>query len=133
MRLDKVRIPLIGHIMGSIKKRWGYMPRMHLVTARVGSGQTAVVAERWVYRGDDLHAAYDTRQVFRPDYPHAVHSVLPPWERQAEPGWMARLAMWWLSARAARPPLKAKLVWVERVQRLPEHRRIPALRTLGLI
>jgi len=77
LRLDKVRIPLIGKFLGAFGGRWGYLPRMHLTTARVGYGPGAVVAERWTYRGDDLHQAYDTRQVFRPDYPHGTHSVLP--------------------------------------------------------
>lgn len=80
IRLDKVRIPIVGRFFGIFGGRWGYMPRMHMVAARVGDGVSKMVAERWMYRGDDLHAAYDTRQVFRSDYPHGAHSVLPPWD-----------------------------------------------------
>lgn len=85
MRMDKVRIPVFGKVLGLIgslwgSKRFGYLPRFHLVTSRVGAGATAVVAERWMYQGDDLHAAYDTRQVFRSDYEHGTHSVLPSWD-----------------------------------------------------
>jgi len=79
IRLDKVRIPLIGGLLNDLfGGRVGYLPRMHLVVARLGIGTSAVVAERWHYKGDWLHAAYDTRQVFRADYPHASHSVLHP-------------------------------------------------------
>ena len=74
-RADKIKIPVIGNILGLISERWGYLPRFHLVTARVGYGQNAVIAERWFFRGDDLHEAYDTRQVFLQNYPHGTHSI----------------------------------------------------------
>jgi hypothetical protein len=88
LRMDKVKVPFVGTlindiaqgIMGRKAKRWGYLPRFHLVTSRVGEGANKVVAERWMYRGDHLHAGYDTEQVFTPDYPHGAHSVLPPWD-----------------------------------------------------
>lgn len=82
LRMDKVRIPVIGALLGIADRRWGYLPRFHLVTARVGMAPNQIVAQRWTYRGDDLHAAYDTRQVFRSDYPHGAHSVLPAWDWQ---------------------------------------------------
>lgn len=87
MRLDKVRVPVIGWFLAALPGVSGYLPRMHLVTARVGYGQNAIVAQRWTYRGDALHAAYDTRQIFRADYPHGTHSVLPPpgWQRKRTP------------------------------------------------
>ncbi len=79
IRLDKVRLPIIGRWLNDLfGGRWGYLPRMHLVAARLGQGASAIVADRWQYRGDWLHAAYDTRQVFRSDYPHGSHSVLHP-------------------------------------------------------
>lgn len=78
IRADKLRVPVIGWLLSCLPGVSGYLPRMHLVTARLGYGVNAVVAQRWVYRGDHLHAAYDTRQVFRTDYEHGAHSVLPP-------------------------------------------------------
>lgn len=78
-RGDKIKIPGIGGILNDLfGGRVGYLPRFHLAVARVGDGQNSVIAERWMFRGDDLHEAYDTRQVFRPDYPHGVHSVWSP-------------------------------------------------------
>lgn len=143
MRMDKVRIPLIGglikDVLGVFGWRGGYLPRFHLVAARVGSGTSAFVAERWQYRGDWLHKAYDTRQVFRADYPHGVHSVLHP--GYFEP---AKARVRWFQSRrsdaeASAPTRssvaapKPKAVWIARVARLPPERRIPALRTLGLL
>lgn len=140
IRLDRMRIPLVGKLLGSIGeavahltrweafKRLGYLPRMHTVTARVGYGQGAMVAERWVYRGDDLHAAYDTRQVFRSDYPHGVHSVLPPWDWSPPLSRAQRRAAATAAAELARrAALKPKRPEVEAVMRLPPGERIRAL------
>jgi len=69
-RGDKIKIPFVGSFLEAIHKPWGYLPKFHLATARVGSGQNAVIAERWWYKGLDLHDAYDTRQIFRSDYEH---------------------------------------------------------------
>lgn len=87
LRMDKVRIPFVGWFLSIFWKRLGYFPRFHLVTARVGYGQGAIVAERWMFRGNDLHAAYDTRQVFRGDYEHGTYSTLPPhdWSPKVPP------------------------------------------------
>lgn len=79
MRMDKVKIPVFGHILGLFKDRWAFLPKFHLATARIGFGTNSIIAERWQFLGNDLHAAYDTRQVFKADYPNGVHSVLPPW------------------------------------------------------
>lgn len=136
MRLDKVRIPLIGNWLRDLfGGRAGYLPRFHLVTARIGSGTSAVVAERWQYKGDWLHKAYDTRQVFRSDYPHATHNVLHP--DYFKPRADKRLGVLEVLRQFMRGPVKPapkpKLRWVERVGRLPVDRRIDALRVLGLI
>jgi len=145
MRMDKVKIPLVGGLLRDVAAifglKSGFLPRFHLVAARLGSGTTAVVAERWQYRGDWLHAAYDTRQVFRADYPHSVHSVLhPEYFAQAtkKPGILSRLFAAPTIAGAVpcgvrHSALRPKSPWVARVQKLPKDRRIPALRTLGLL
>ena len=79
-RGDKIKIPFVGGLLSTIHKRWGYLPKFHIAAARVGSGQNAIVAERWMFKGTDLHTSYDTRQVFRSDYEHASYSVLYPGE-----------------------------------------------------
>lgn len=134
VRLDKVKIPLIGNMLHAIGGgRWGYLPRMHCVTVRVGEA-AQVVADRHIYRGDDLHAAYDTRQIFRPDYPHGSHSVLPAPEWQPARGKLAetikRVRDAWIAA-CAKPMVepKAKRPEVEAAMRLHERQRIQYLRT----
>jgi len=85
VRLDKVKVPFFGPILGLIHPRLAYLPRMHIVTARVGTGNSPIVAERWNYRGDDLHAAYDTRQIFKHDPEDCTRTVLHPLRFAAPP------------------------------------------------
>lgn len=127
MRFDKVRIPIIGGLLGMLHKRLGYLPRMHAVAARVGEGTNAIVAERWHYRGDDLHAAYDTRQIFRPDYPHGVHSVI---HRRSEdkPSRFAQFFAQVFRSPPPRPTPKPKHPLVALVQKLPPDRRAAFMR-----
>lgn len=134
IRLDKIKIPVIGSLLGIFNKRWRYLPRMHVTTARVGYGVNAIVAERWMYRGDDLHQAYDTRQVFTDKWPDGCQTVLPDWSRVPAVPWTQRLLDWWRarSAPAQKPTLKPKLDIVNWVQRLPVDSRIPAMRRIGL-
>lgn len=140
MRLDKVRLPLIGGILNdAFGRRVGFLPRMHLVVSRLGTGANSVVAQRWTYRGDWLHQAYDTRQVFRSDYPHGTHSVLHPryFDVQARP------ARFWhrlglvpyrpesvaaSDAQASAP--RPKLAAVAALEALPAEERIRAWWTL---
>jgi len=78
-RTDRISIPLIGTLF---KLVWGDrlpLPRVHVAAVRYGAEHNALSFDRWVYRGNDLFAAYDTRQAFLADYPHGVYSVLPPW------------------------------------------------------
>jgi hypothetical protein len=132
MNLSRIRIPIIGKLLGVLGGRWGYLPRMHTVTARTGYGQNAVVAERWMYRGDDLHAAYDTRQIFTAGYPHGVHTVLPPWDWKPKPlpfQWLRDLLSTWRTG-PVRPKVVAgpKVPWVQALESLPADARIEAWR-----
>lgn len=79
-RFDKVRIPFIGQLLSLLfTEKAGYFPRFHLAVSRMGTNPTDIVSDRFAFRGLDVHKAYDTRQVFRLDYPHGTHSVLSPW------------------------------------------------------
>ena len=135
IRLDKVKVPLIGSILSGIgsligTKRFGYLPRMHLVVARVGEGQNAVIAERWMYRGDDLHKGYDTRQVFRTDYPDGCHSVIyraPPPRQSRFQRFLARVFP--KPPLRPRPMPRPKHPLVAQVQKLPPDRRIAFMRS----
>lgn len=127
LRMDKVKIPFIGGILSTIHKPLGYFPKFHMVAARVGYGASTVVAERWSYLGKELHAAYDTRQVFRADYPHGCHSVLPPWDWKPRLGFVqairAKLAELKPKA-AARPPLKPRHPVALALETLPPDERL---------
>lgn len=75
-RLDKLRVPLVG---GLIKMFTGWnptMPRIHRAKVTYADG---LLSDVWVYRGNDLFKAYDTRQSFIQNYPHGTHSLLTPW------------------------------------------------------
>ena len=75
-RLDKISIPFITQPIKAFTGLQLRPPRVH--SARVEDAD-GIFLDRWAYRGSDLFFAYDTRQHFRPDYPHGVHSVLTPW------------------------------------------------------
>jgi len=135
MRMDKVKVPLIGWFLSVFKERWGYLPKFHQVTARVGYGAGAMVAERWLFLGKHLHAAYDTRQVFRSDYEHGTFSSLPPWDWSPQPlPWQVLVQRLQAAIRVvfAEPPksrpLKPKLPRVQLLQRLPPDRRAAFMR-----
>jgi hypothetical protein len=87
-RLDRMRVPLLSPLIqlttaGSLT---GAMPRLHIAVVRLGASPDGLVADRWVFRGDDLHQAYNTTQVFSESYPHGVHSLLSPWHLSAKVG-----------------------------------------------
>lgn len=133
VRLDKVKLPFIGAILGMFKPRLAYLPRMHIVTARVGYGASVIVAERWHFRGDDLHSAYDTRQVFVHDPESVTRTMLHAQRFTAplkRPGLFERLA----GARRRRvPPVvtpKPVAPLVALLRRLPPDERMAHWRRL---
>lgn len=134
MALGKIRIPFIGKILSMFHERAGYLPKAHSVTARTGYGAGAIVAERWMFKGNDLHAAYDTRQIFTNDYPHGAHSVLPPWDWspkvlpfQALKLKVAKLVKD-LNSKPIKPVLKPKSPHMLLVQKLPPDKRVAFLK-----
>lgn len=80
-RLDKMRIPLVSSAVGTMTAGAvsGNLPRMHIGVVRIGSSPDGIVADRWVFRGDDLNHAYNTTQVFSDSYPHGTHCLLSAW------------------------------------------------------
>lgn len=75
-RLDKLQIPFITPLSKLLLDYPIRPPKLHI--ARV-EDDVGFVLDRWTYTGTDLYTSYDTRQVFRSDYPHGVHSLLTPW------------------------------------------------------
>lgn len=80
-RFDRLKIPFLSSAvdtftLGKVKLK---LPRMHVAKVLYGTEYNAMVADRWWYRGEDLYAAYDTRQVFKEDPGQAPFSYLPGW------------------------------------------------------
>lgn len=121
-RADRLRIPLVG-----LKP-----PRLHIAYVRYGVDQHALLSDRWMYRGNDLFDAYDTEQVFRSNYPHGVHCLVPPgyWAPARPRTFLAALAAFLRRKSASRPPLKPKLPAVARLAGLPADQAFSEARRL---
>jgi len=136
MNLSKIRIPVIGKILSLFNEKLGYLPKAHTVTARTGYGVNAIVADRWMFQGKDLHAAYDTRQIFTNDYANGSHTVLPPWDWEAPPlkfQKIRKLVSDWKARKIPRVKhLQEKTDLMRWLMRLPVERRLPFMKTHGL-
>lgn len=87
-RLDRMKVPIVS---GALKfltagATEGNLPRMHIGVVRLGSLPDGLVADRWIFRGDDLNRAYNTTQVFSESYPHGTHSLLSAWHLSSRIG-----------------------------------------------
>jgi len=87
-RLDRMKVPVVS---GALKLLTagatdGRMPRIHIGVVRLGAMPDGIIADRWVFRGDDLNRAYNTTQVFSESYPHATHCLLSAWHLSARVG-----------------------------------------------
>lgn len=79
-RLDRIHLPGIGALYKLLVGEPLRLPRVHVGKVIYGTSEsTDPLSDRWVYRGTDLFSAYDTKQIFLDEYPHAIHSVLPGW------------------------------------------------------
>ena len=80
-RLDRMKVPVLSGLLKTLTAGAvsGNLPRVHIGVVRLGSNPDGLVADRWVFRGDDLNDAYNTTQVFSDSYPHATHSLLSAW------------------------------------------------------
>lgn len=78
-RLDRLTVPLLDPIYKAIFDKPIPKKKMHVGVVKFGEQPNAPVVERWWYQGTDLYEAYDTKQVFRDDYPHGLYTMLPPW------------------------------------------------------
>lgn len=81
-RLGSYSVPMISPVFKLFFDKPLKLPDGHLATVRVGSDRRSPVADRWLYRGNDLYRAYNTRQIFSTrDSPSAsmLYSYLSPW------------------------------------------------------
>lgn len=87
-RLDRMRVPVVSDTIRAITAGVvnGNLPRLHIAVVRLGSNPDALVADRWVFKGDDLQPAYNTTQVFSENYPHGTHCLLSAWHLSCRVG-----------------------------------------------
>lgn len=128
IRADRVRIPIIGAFLG----RFGRLPRVHIANYSMVD-VPGIVVDRDMFRADDLHEAYDTRQVFR-EWARDPSDLRFADETYAGP--FSYLSAWHLRGRfdaskarsgvfarlrrvPARPELKPKLPAVQLAAKLP--------------
>lgn len=129
IRADKMRIPMVGTFLGD---KWGRMPRFHI--ARIGlSDAPGLTIDRDFFRGDDLHDAYDTRQVFKDDPEARCFSYLSAWHikgrHERAP---ARRTLWQrLTAQRPRKRPEGQKNWMaQALMRLEPDQRITVLRRM---
>jgi hypothetical protein len=132
MAMHKIKMPFVGWFLELFGDKWARLPRFHLASVRVGSGPTGFVSERETFRGNHLHAMYDTRQVFKPDPDQVSHTQLHPWFFTGPP---APKLGFWGRLRAAQRPLAApvprpKLPVVEFLMRFDQAVRSVEIRRL---
>jgi len=128
IRADKIKIPVIGHLMG---KR-GTLPRMHIAQTSLAD-VPGVTIDREIYRGDDIQQGYDTLQIFRdwirdpadPSFHGEMYmgpfSYLSPWHIKGR--FMSPVKKTSLLSRVFTPKprlaLKPKAAPIEALKRLP--------------
>jgi len=131
-RLDKLKVPIIGGLLGLIHPRLSRLPRLHCTVTSMGVGAEHFVVERDFYRGDDLHAAYDTRQIFVEDPEAVVRTEVHP-DLDVSPtvkgSWFDLLARW-IGATGTRSapavpvrPARVGRVWPQSVLGIPPEAR----------
>lgn len=117
-RLDRIRVPYIGGIVGWFLGKPLTGPKVHIATVRYGMDRDALISDRWVYRGRELYVAYDTRQVFTDK---RVEPFRMEWNyRPKKSLWDVLFPV---SEKPVVPP-KPKSKMVERIMRLPPDQRL---------
>lgn len=120
-RLDKLKLPIIGSLLDTICEGAGRLPRMHVAVTRLQIGPTtSMVLDRDFFRGDDLHAGYDTRQAFKDDPQAVTYTALSPAYFEG------------VAARRRRSALVEFLASLPADQRVAEFRRLQRLGHLAM-
>jgi hypothetical protein len=80
-RLDRMKIPFVSSAIKGITAgaSQGNLMRCHIAVVRLGCNPVGLVADRWVFRGDDLNKVYNTVQIFSDAYEHGTHCLLSRW------------------------------------------------------
>lgn len=129
IRADKMRIPMVGNFLG---EKLGRMPRFHI--ARISlSDAPGLTIDRDFFRGDDLHEAYDTRQIFKDDPDARPFSYLSAWHIVGRHEAPAPRVPWWrrVWAAPARPRPSGPKGWLaQNLMRLEPDQRVVVFRRM---
>lgn len=77
-RMDRLSIPFVGPFFKLLGVELR-PPKIHVGIVRYGLSKSDPVVDRWMYRGHDLYAAYNTEQLFDASTSPGLSSVLPPY------------------------------------------------------
>ena len=91
IRADKIKLPIIGPFLG---KR-GRLPKFHIAQTSMAD-VPGITIDRDFFKGEDLHAAYDTLQIFR-DWHRDPNK--PGFETEKYAGPFSYLSAWHLTGR----------------------------------
>lgn len=106
-RLDKLKIPVLGGVLDLLVEGAGRLPRLHVASTRLQLGPGAShVVDRDFFKGDDLHAGYDTRQAFIANPDASTFSALSSLYFQHSPQGPSMMTRLWalLGAKRAAAP-----------------------------
>lgn len=76
--MHKVRLPVVGYILQLLGLRGTFPKGMHSAVIRLGFEQDSPLVDRIIFKGAELHEAYDTRHVFVADPEQATTTWLGP-------------------------------------------------------
>lgn len=112
----RVKWPMVGGLLGVLfGEKAAFMPPFHTAVTRIGFNPQDLKTDSKMFRGQDIEACYDTRQVFMLNYAHGAHSILSPWHMEGrfmpeQPlHWSAKLRAWFKSLRSSKPPSRPVL------------------------
>lgn len=95
-RMDKMQVPFFSGLVKYFTGRPLHFPRIHYVALRYGFAVDSPVADRWYWRGGDLHQAYNTLQKISPLTGQVgMASMLSAWDLKGRymPKWDLRRQM----------------------------------------
>lgn len=75
-RLDRLPVPFLGKIASIIGFKFT-LPKVHYAVVRYGQERESPVVDRWIYKGRRFYKAYQTKQIFNPNYPHGTYCNMP--------------------------------------------------------
>ncbi len=102
IRADKIKLPVVGVFLG---KR-GTLPKFHIANMSMADVPGIVIDREW-FKGEDLHDAYDTLQIFR-DW--ARDPSDPKFKTELYAGPFSYLSAWHLKGRHEAPVVKQTLL-----------------------